>query len=146
MELEIKWNKPPKEIVDEKTRGKQGLLWLGNEFRKLMDEYVPSDTGELSTNVQVNVEGNKATVHYMSPYAHYQYNGILFVDPVYNVGAFTNGQGKYWSRPGIAKKSAGRKLKHSTGKHSKARSQWDKPARKTQLPRLVAAFQTYIKG
>lgn len=145
MNIGVKWKRSPGDIVSMKTKRTQGLLWLGNEFKKLLDPYVPADTGTLSTNVKVTADDKKTVIRYASPYAHYQYTGVVFVDPKYNVGAFTNGAGKYWSRPGISKKATGRKLKHTKGRHSNARSKWDKEGRRTILPKLVAAFQAYIR-
>lgn len=140
--VELVWNKDPTQIVDEKTRGIRGMLWLGNEFRKFMDDYVPQDSKTLKQNVQVVPSQDNVEVIYKSPYAHYQYEGIIFVDPKYNVGGFTNGDGLFWSRPGVTKKSSGKKMNHPNG----GQSHWDEPVRATKLPALVAAYQKYIGG
>ena len=42
-----------------------------------MDKYVPFRDGDLATNVEEGIN----YVKYNSPYAHYQYRGILYVDP-----------------------------------------------------------------
>ena len=50
-------------------------------------------------------EEDHAVIHYLSPYAHYQWEGKLYVDPITKKGAFTNGEGLFWSRPGVAKEA-----------------------------------------
>lgn len=50
-----------------------------------MDKYVPMDESNLRKNVYL--DSNSIT--YMSPYARYQYNGILYVDPVYGKRGFS---------------------------------------------------------
>lgn len=140
-DIEFSWNRPPRDIVDDKTKRQQGLLWLGNEFRKHMTPHVPRKNGALSQNVQVVAGRDDVTIIYKSPYAHYQYEGVLFVDPLYGVGGFTNGEGLFWSRPDVAKRPSGRALRHNTGQ-----SKWDEPIRGTELPAIVAAFQRFIGG
>ena len=48
-----------------------------NECARKMDKYTPRDTGNLS---RIKTVG-KDYVEYRSPYAHYIYNGELYVDP-----------------------------------------------------------------
>lgn len=142
----IQWHKPPKEIIREKTKGERGMLWLGNEFRKHMDPYVPADSLTLAQNVSVEATDTNATITYKSPYAHYQYEGVVFVDPLYGVGGFTKDGTEFWSRPGVPKKKSGRKLNHSAGRHPKAQSKWDEPVRVKELPQIIAAFMGYLGG
>ena len=93
-------------LVSEKTGGSDGLLFLANEAARLMDPYVPASQAEvLAQNLAVYQEDDHAVIHYLSPYAHYQWEGKLYVDPITKKGAFTNGEGLFWSRPGVAKKA-----------------------------------------
>ena len=78
MDVEIKWNKTSDQIAKEKTRGNDGLLFLANEAKRLMDPYVPADSLALAQNVSVRVEGDTGVIEYQSPYAHYQYKGVAY--------------------------------------------------------------------
>lgn len=78
MDVEIKWNKTSDQIAKEKTRGNDGILFLANEAKRLMDPYVPADSLALAQNVSVHVEGDTGVIEYQSPYAHYQYKGVAY--------------------------------------------------------------------
>lgn len=56
-------------VLDEKAR-----LFLSNTAFKLMDDYVPMDTGTLAQTVEVTPE----YVHYKAPYAEKVYEGVEF--------------------------------------------------------------------
>ena len=43
MDIEVRWEKSSEQIVKERTRGNDGLLFLANEAKRLMDPYVPAD-------------------------------------------------------------------------------------------------------
>ena len=62
MDVEIKWNKTSDQIAKEKTRGNDGLLFLANEAKRLMDPYVPADSLALAQNVSVHVEGDTGVI------------------------------------------------------------------------------------
>lgn len=76
-----------------------------NEVWRLSDEYVPMDSGALKNNSSMSLDGT--SIIYDSPYARYQWYGLLMVDPDYLFGAFPltkNGvQVGYFSRPGVPK-------------------------------------------
>ena len=72
MDVEFNWNKPVKQVAEEKAGGKKGLLFLANEATRLMDPYVPADNLLLAQNVRTYVAGEQGIVHYLSPYAHYR--------------------------------------------------------------------------
>ena len=78
MDVEFNWNKPVKQVAEEKAGGKKGLLFLANEAKRLMDPYVPADNLLLAQNVRTYVAGEQGIVHYLSPYAHYQYEGEVY--------------------------------------------------------------------
>lgn len=109
MKVEFEWKKDFSTLVSEKTGGSDGLMFLANEAARLMDPYVPASQAEvLAQNLAVYQEEDHAVIHYLSPYAHYQWEGKLYVDPITKKGAFTNGEGLFWSRPGVAKKPTDR--------------------------------------
>lgn len=143
MKAEFRWNKPFGKIAGEATGGKEGLLFLANTAKRFMDPYVPARNMILSQNVRVYVENGKGVVHYLSPYAHYQYEGILYVDPKTGKGAFTNGEGKFWSRPRVSKIPTEKKLEYS---HPLATSHWDKAMMAARKGDLVRSYENFLKG
>ena len=120
MDVEIKWNKPAAQIAKEKTGGSEGLLFLANEAKRLMDPYVPADSMVLAQNVSIRVEGETGVVEYQSPYAH------------------------YYSPP--HKSSTGKKLKYSHFRHPQATSEWDKAMMRARKGDLVRALENYLGG
>lgn len=139
---ELKWHKPQGEIVDESSGGKEGKLFLANEFKRLMDPYVPAQNLILAQNVRVYVDtdGN-GTIHYTSPYAHYQYEGVVY-GPNYPI---TNKDGEvegYFSPP--HKTNTGRKLKYSKFRHPLATDHWDRAMLKDRKQDLIRAYQAWL--
>lgn len=86
-----------------------------NEIMRLADDYVPMNSGTLKNNVTMATDGTYYT--YESIYAHYQWEGLLMVDPIYKIGAFYNDLYGFWSRAGVFKiyDPNGRKLNNATG-------------------------------
>lgn len=61
-----------------------------NTCYKHMDKYVPKETGDLRTIVQIEPD----SITYQSPYAHYQYKGVR-KDGTHVVRNYTTP--RYWS-------------------------------------------------
>jgi len=77
---------------------------------------MPVDTGMLrSETMSINAQTRGRVYLYPpnSEYGHYQYEGILYVDPITQKGAFYNEEYGFWSRPGVAKVPSDRKLTYS---------------------------------
>lgn len=109
--------------IDIRRRGVMARVHFGNLGRKLdfaqlamdtqawqdVQRYMPISSGQLisETNVlNATVLGSGKVYVYPpnSAYGHYQHEGIVYKDPVYNVGGFYNTQtGQWWSRRGISK-------------------------------------------
>ncbi len=93
--------------------------FLTNEVWRLSDDYVPFDSGMLKNNSSMNLKGTQ--IIYNSPYARYEWYGMLMVDPDYLVGGFPltkNGiQVGFFSRPGVPKilDPSGRALNNFNG-------------------------------
>ena len=137
MKTAFKWNKSTEEIAREKLKGDQGLLFLANECKKLMEPYVPATVNlGLSQNVSVYVEGNMGIVEYKSPYAHYQYTGILYVSSI---------TGSAWSH-GEYKVPTSKALNYQKFRHPMATKEWDKAMKTARMGDLEKSFQNYIKG
>lgn len=49
-------------------------LFLAHEWKRLINPYTPHREGNLENNVTYE----PFLIHYNSPYAHYQYNGVNF--------------------------------------------------------------------
>ena len=100
-----------------------------------MDKYVPVRDGNLRKNVDLS---NPTQIVYESPYAHYQYEGYLYV--------MDNGKGAYyspsygfWSKK--PKHKSDRKLNYhtaGTGDH------WDERMKSAEMSNLVADLQRYV--
>lgn len=136
MQLDFMWLKPISQIAKDKLGGDAGQLFLANEAKRLMDPYVPADTMALAQNTRVYVESGNGIVEYMSPYAHYQYKGELYV---------SSSTGSPWSL-GEYKVPAGRPINHSKFRHPLATSEWDKAMYTARKGDLTAAMQRYVDG
>lgn len=146
MDAKFRWNKPLKVIAKEKTGGRKGMQFLAEKAKDFMDPYVPAKNLILSQNVRITADEDCGHVTYNSPYAHYQFEGILYVDPLTKKGAFTDGEGRFWSRPGVAKVPSDRKLEYSAFRHPLATDHWDKAMRVSRGEDLAKAYENYLKG
>lgn len=146
MDLVFKWNRPVVKIISEKTGGRDGQLFLANTAARFMDPYVPADNLVLTQNIDITADNEKGAIHYLSPYAHYQWEGELYVDPKTGKGAYTDGEGQFWSRSGIAKVPSGRPLQYSDFRHPLATSHWDKAMITARKHDLAEALNKYLKG
>lgn len=102
---------------------------------RYMDKYVPRYEGNLRKNVDLS---DPTQIVYNSPYAHYQYEGKLYV--------MDNGKGAYysptygfWSAKGKKKHDSGRMLNHNIGG-----PHWDKRMVSAEMGDLVKELQAYI--
>lgn len=93
--------------------------------------YVPMDSGQLDQNVNITAE----YVHYKSPYAHFQWEGKVFVDD----------RGSTYAKRSTSKHATGRKLRYSTDKHPLATSHWEQAAMAAKKEQLASDIEAYIK-
>ena len=93
--------------------------------------YVPMDSGHLDQTVNITPE----YVHYKSPYAHFQYEGKVFVDD----------RGSTYAKRSTSKHATSRDLQYSTDKHPLATSHWDRAAMAAKGDQLAADIGAYIK-
>lgn len=134
MKTEFVWTRPVNQIIEEKTKGDAGLLFLANEAKRLMDPYVPANNLVLAQNVRIYTEGNMGIVEYNSPYAHYQWRGVLYVSSI---------TGSAWSK-GEYKVPTSRSLQYSRFRHPLATSHWDEAMKTAKMGDLLNAYQMYI--
>ena len=137
MKTEVKWNKPIPTIVNGATGGNRTLLFMAQEARRLMQPYVPARNMVLSRNVRTYVEGDHGVVHYLSPYARFQYEGFLMVSRL---------TGSPWAAKGESKVVTGIRLNHSGARHPLATSEWDKAMKTARLDDYLHAVQNYVRG
>lgn len=134
MKVDFRWDRSIDSIAD-RFAGKNVQLFMANEAKRLMDPYVPAQNLMLSRNVRAYVENGRAVVHYLSPYARYQYYGKVMVS----------------KRPGIkgsAKmvKQPTTPLKYSKFRHPLATSKWDKAMMAARKNELVRSVQNHAGG
>ncbi|MDO4272706.1 MAG: minor capsid protein [Eubacteriales bacterium] len=144
---DFKWDRPLVKIASDVTGGRDGQLFLAQQARILMDPYVPASQEEvLAQNVKVTADEEKGGILYDSPYAHYQWEGELYVDPKTGKGAFYDGE-QFWSRPGKNYKvPSGKPLHCSDFPHPLATSHWDKAMMTARKDDLVQALDNRLKG
>lgn len=138
MKIKMEWDRPFPQIGYERSGGDKGRLFLANEAKRLMDPYVPANNLVLAQNVRTYVEDGEGLVHYLSPYAHYQYEGILYVSAL---------TGSAWARHGEHKVKAEpeKKLEYSKFRHPLATSHWDHAMLAARRRDLVRAYQNYLR-
>lgn len=133
-EIDFIWNNQPEEIV-KRIINSDVRLFMANEAKRLMDQYVPAKNLILAQAVRIYIEGEQGIVHYNSPHAHYQYKGELYVSSV---------TGSPWASKGEYKIPTGEPLNHSKFRHPLATSEWDKAMMRSRKGDLVSATQNYI--
>lgn len=97
-----------------KRRTPRAAHAVAMQAEKDMRPLVPARSGTLRDSAKV--DGRK--VRWTAPYAVEVFNGQLKVDPKYRVGGFPLGNGKFFSRRGVAKVDTGRKMQFAQG-HSR---------------------------
>ena len=137
MVTEFRWNKPIPQIAKEATGGKRTLLFMANEARRLMSPYVPARNMNLDGRaVRTYVEGGSGVVHYLSPYARYQYHGFLMVSRI---------TGSPWAKRGESTVLLGIPLNYSKERHPLATAEWDKAMMMAKGGAYVQAVQNYVR-
>lgn len=122
MELTVKLDEA--KILHKVTNDKFGKF-VALSWKNIIDPYTPKDNGLLMQNV--SIMPNK--IHYKSPYAHYMYEGIVFVDPEYGVGAFYSSDYGFWSRKDVKKVPSNPERNFDYQKNNPyATDHWDKAA------------------
>ena len=137
MDLRIDWLRPTDRIAYERSGGDAGRLYLAQTCKRLMDKYVPARNLVLAQNVRVYVEKKEGIVHYLSPYAHYQYEGILYVSSI---------NGSAWARHGEYKVKASpeKALEQSKARHPLATSKWDKAMWAARKDDVISSYQRWL--
>ena len=105
--MTVKINLNKQRIVEKVTNDNFGMN-VSREWKRLIDAFTPRNTGLLEENTELL----PFAIHYKSIYAHYMYNGIVYVDPVTKVSGFLTKDGQWKSRYGITKIKSNRKFNY----------------------------------
>jgi hypothetical protein len=101
--------------------------YFTNMCYRRMGTFVPGgSSSELNKNVSLKAD----SITYKSPYAHYQYRSILYVDP---------DTGSSWARKGVKKVPTSKNLRHTIGT-----SYWDKKMWASQGEDAIKELQEYV--
>lgn len=115
-----------------------------DNVKRHSSKYVPMDTGTLSDSANIQIEAD--AILYFGPQARYLWYGNLMVDPITLKGAFTDGNGKFWSRPDTQKivDPSGRKLEYKTNVNSLAGPRWVDRAWNSEQEDILNETSTFI--
>lgn len=94
--------------VNERGRVQQ---YVANEVLRLCDPYVPFDEGQLKGSGHIE---NNTDIVWNTPYARYQYYGIVYEDPSLHAAGFMTADG-WRSRRGVIKVPTERRLTYQNG-------------------------------
>lgn len=98
---------------------------IDSSFMGYMDKYMPMDNEQMIKSMYNSTKVGSGEINVNTPYAHYQHEGVKYIDPQTGKGAFllTNGKDKqgnpnvvgFYSRPGIKKVPSDKKLNYHGG-------------------------------
>ena len=115
--------------------------FVASEWSRYFAKYVPMREGALAQNISIE----PYQVTYNSPYAHYQWEGKLYVDPITGKGAFYDPDYGFWSRPGVTKIPTDTPLNYSKEQNPLATSHWEVPAYNAFKDTVARAVTNYLK-
>lgn len=128
--MEITWNKSPKQILN-RIFDDETMTYVHTRLHAYMSPYVPMDSGMLDQTVDITPE----CVHYKSPYAHFIWNGKVFVDD----------RGSTWARRSESKHAIDKDLKYSKDQHPLATSHWEEAAMVAKKDDLCKDITDYLR-
>lgn len=110
---------------------------LANEVMKDTDKFVPFLTGTLKNSARVDGD----TITYPGPYAHYQWEGVVYVDPKTGAAGIPTRTG-FFSRPGVTKVPSGRKLTY----HMQGQDHWIEPSKAANMDKWERFYAKELTG
>lgn len=123
--------------------------FIDNEVMRQSLPYMPNMNGVLQNAMMSQTVIGSGEIRQNTPYARYQYYGMLFVDPITLKGSFYDARtGRHWSRKGVAKipDPTGRLLNYNTSKNALAGSHWFDRAMKDHGESIGRAAARLAKG
>ena len=130
MSLEIRWNRTQRQILD-RIFDDATMTYVHTRLHAYCSDYVPMDSGMLDQTVDITPE----YVHYKSPYAHFQWEGLLFLDE----------RGSSYALPNHSKHGTSTPLHHSTDHHPLATSHWEVAAMAAHRGDLCKDIEAYLR-
>ena len=105
--------------------------FVASEWSRYFAKYVPMQSGTLRTNISIE----PFKVIYESPYAHYQWEGELYVAD----------NGSSWAKQGEIKHPTGIPLNYSKEQNPLATSHWEVPAYDAFKDVVANSISEYIR-
>jgi hypothetical protein len=113
-----------------------------------VQQYMPFGVGNLISetnmlNQSVAEPGEAYCTPFLDehPYAHYVYEGEVYVDPDYGKGAFYSPNYGFWSRPEVTKVPSGRQMVYTK---PSAVSHWDEVAVKNHKAQWIDIVKRFL--
>lgn len=135
--MQFKWNEPIPKIAAGAVGDPGVQLFIANEAKRLMDPYVPALNLVLVQNVRTYIEDGHGVVHYVSPYAAFQHEGILMVSRI---------TGSPWASKEESKVVTDKKLNYNKSRHPLATSKWEEAMKAARMSDLTKSVQRYVNG
>ena len=61
---------------------------IDSAFMGYLDKYMPMDSSQMITSMYISTKIGSGEININTPYAHYQQEGVKYIDPKYKIGAF----------------------------------------------------------
>ena len=106
-----------------------------------MTRYMPFRSGALATKLKIIRSPTEIEV--LGPYAHYQYDGVVWVDPVTHAAGFLTANG-WRSRRDVPKVQTSRPLDYDHSKNPEAGPHWDRRLMAAEGEAIAADVQAYV--
>ena len=107
-------------------------IFLATTWSRYFAKYTPMQSGVLRENISIN----PFEVVYNSPYAHYQWEGKLYVSPT---------TGSSWAQEGETKVPTDIDLSYNTEQNPLATSHWEVPAYEAFKDDVARQVTEYIR-
>lgn len=118
-------------------------LFVTKTVSHRMTRYMPYRSGVLADNKKKIKSPTEILVD--GPYVHYQYEGVVWVDPVTHAAGFLTANG-WRSRKHVPKVETSRPLDYDHSKNPEAGPHWDRRLMAAEGDAIAADVQEYIDG
>lgn len=117
-------------------------MQLTREIANRLPKYMPLNTSILQKSVRI---AGPDRIEVNQPYAHYQWAGKVWVDPVYHCGGFMTPDG-WRSRYHVKKVPTGRDLTYDKTKNPNAGPKWDERLMEQEGRDIGEMISQYANG
>lgn len=140
VKVDVKLNMPR---ILNKVENDEFGLFLSHSWHRLITPWTPHRDGLMERSVLFY----PFKFTYTQPWSHIMYNGLIYVDPIFKVGGFTNDGGITWfSRPGVKKVPSVRRFNYSKDHNPFATDHWDQKAEQAgQKRKLITEANNYLR-